>query len=230
MLKDQVSPSQEAEREELVTVAEALSRSPRLSRLLRYLGEKYFQGEIDQLHEYNIATEVFGRSKTASTPEKTQLRGRGPPPAQETQRVLRHRGKESPHPTINSVRNLRSGVYPPGGPGSVQWRKSPAQSNRTADFERRPSLNHRLIAKPAERSGPRPPWSRGSQYALMAAVLLIAAVESIGSLMRRACQRWERRSRSCSGHCAGVPASAGSRGRRIPADSHPCRIHRRAAD
>ena len=65
MLKDQVSPSQEAEREELVTVAEALSRSPRLSRLLRYLGEKYFQGEIDQLHEYNIATEVFGRSKTA---------------------------------------------------------------------------------------------------------------------------------------------------------------------
>jgi hypothetical protein len=57
--------SHEAELAELDTVAEALARSPRLSRLVRYLGEKYFHGEIDQLHEYNIATEVFGRSKTA---------------------------------------------------------------------------------------------------------------------------------------------------------------------
>lgn len=55
----------EAERAELANVAEGLSRSPRLSRLLLYLGEKYFLGESDQLHEYNIATEVFGRSKTA---------------------------------------------------------------------------------------------------------------------------------------------------------------------
>ena len=57
--------SHEAERAELDAVAEALARSPRLSRLVRYLGEKYIQGEGDQLHEYNIATEVFGRSKTA---------------------------------------------------------------------------------------------------------------------------------------------------------------------
>jgi hypothetical protein len=49
---------------ELEAVAAALSRSPRLVRLVRYLSEKYFQGEIDQLHEYNIATEVFERSKT----------------------------------------------------------------------------------------------------------------------------------------------------------------------
>jgi hypothetical protein len=54
----------EAERAELEAVAEALAKSPRLLRLVRYLGEKYFLGEIDQLHEYNIATEVFGRSKT----------------------------------------------------------------------------------------------------------------------------------------------------------------------
>ena len=68
MLENQVSPSQEAEREELDALVEALARSPRLSRLLRYLGEKYFEGEIDQLHEYNIATDVFGRSKTAFDP------------------------------------------------------------------------------------------------------------------------------------------------------------------
>jgi len=65
MPENSVLPSQEAQREELDAVAEALARSPRLSRLVRYLGEKYFQGETDQLHEYNIATEVFGRSKTA---------------------------------------------------------------------------------------------------------------------------------------------------------------------
>ena len=64
MPEDSKLPSQEAERAELEAVAEALARSPRLSRLVRYLGKKYFQGESDQLHEYNIATEVFGRSKT----------------------------------------------------------------------------------------------------------------------------------------------------------------------
>jgi len=57
-------PSRDEERAELEAVAAALTRSPRLVRLVRYLGEKYFQGEIDQLHEYNIATEVFERSKT----------------------------------------------------------------------------------------------------------------------------------------------------------------------
>jgi hypothetical protein len=56
--------SQDAEHAEFDRVQEALARSPRLARLLRYLGDKYFQGESDQLHEYNIATEVFERSKT----------------------------------------------------------------------------------------------------------------------------------------------------------------------
>lgn len=54
----------EAERAELESVAEALAKWPRLSRLLRYMGEKLASGEIEQLNEYNIATEVFGRSKT----------------------------------------------------------------------------------------------------------------------------------------------------------------------
>ena len=45
-------------------VAAALSGATRLARLLNYIGEKYFAGESDQLHEYGIATEVFGRSKS----------------------------------------------------------------------------------------------------------------------------------------------------------------------
>lgn len=54
----------EAERAELERIAEALARWPRLSQLLRYMGQKFFSGEIDQITEYNIATEVLGRSKT----------------------------------------------------------------------------------------------------------------------------------------------------------------------
>jgi hypothetical protein len=62
-----LSPAQE-ERAELEAVAEALSRSPRLVSLLAYMGEKYFRGESAQLKEYNIATEVFGRSATVFNP------------------------------------------------------------------------------------------------------------------------------------------------------------------
>jgi len=57
--------SAEAERAEFQCVVEALATRPRLSLLLRYIGEKFFSGEVDQLNEYNIATEVLGRSKTA---------------------------------------------------------------------------------------------------------------------------------------------------------------------
>ncbi len=53
----------ESERAEFEAVAEALGRSSRLANLLRYMGENYLRGEGDRLTEYNIATEVFGRSK-----------------------------------------------------------------------------------------------------------------------------------------------------------------------
>ncbi len=54
----------EAERAELERVVRALTRWPRLSHLLAYMGEKLSSGDADQLNEYNIATEVLGRSKT----------------------------------------------------------------------------------------------------------------------------------------------------------------------
>lgn len=57
--------SVEAEREEFETVAAALQRAPRLSKLLRYVGEKHFSGHVDELTEFNIATEVLGRSKNS---------------------------------------------------------------------------------------------------------------------------------------------------------------------
>src|SRR5579872_3431618 len=53
------------ERAELERVVLALERSPRLAKLLNFVGQKYLDGEADQITEYNIATEVFGRAKTS---------------------------------------------------------------------------------------------------------------------------------------------------------------------
>jgi hypothetical protein len=53
----------EDERRELETVSAALGNTSRLHRLITYIGEKYLQGKTNDLHEYDIATEVFGRSK-----------------------------------------------------------------------------------------------------------------------------------------------------------------------
>jgi len=66
VLMHQDIPAQFAaeERAELERVVEALARWPRLSGLLRYMGDKLSSGEVDHLNEYNIATEVLGRSKT----------------------------------------------------------------------------------------------------------------------------------------------------------------------
>lgn len=36
-----------------------------MAKLLQFLGERYLAGRIDEISEYNIATEVFGRSKTS---------------------------------------------------------------------------------------------------------------------------------------------------------------------
>lgn len=57
--------SADAERAELETVVAALERSPRLAQLLQFVGRKYLDGQTDQITEYNIATEVFGRAKTS---------------------------------------------------------------------------------------------------------------------------------------------------------------------
>ncbi len=57
--------AQDAERAELDAVAKALARYSRLSHLVLYLGEMYLTGKSGEINEYNIATEVLGRSKTS---------------------------------------------------------------------------------------------------------------------------------------------------------------------
>ena len=68
-----LAQSADQERAELERVVEVLAQWPRLSRLFRYMGEKLFSGEVDHLTEYNIATEVLGRSKTLRFRVPTRL-------------------------------------------------------------------------------------------------------------------------------------------------------------
>jgi hypothetical protein len=49
---------------EIILSSPAFSRSQRMAGLLRYLCSKYFAGESEQVKEYNIAVEVFGRPDT----------------------------------------------------------------------------------------------------------------------------------------------------------------------
>ena len=57
--------SLDAEHAELEAVTKALARYPRLCHLALFLGEMYFSGKSYEINEYNIATEVIGRSKTS---------------------------------------------------------------------------------------------------------------------------------------------------------------------
>lgn len=59
------SHSADTERAELETVVAALERSPRLAKLLNFVGQKSLDGQADEITEYNIATEVFGRAKNS---------------------------------------------------------------------------------------------------------------------------------------------------------------------
>src|ERR1035438_1065546 len=49
---------------EIILSSAPFIRSQRMASLLRYLCHKYFSGESEQVKEYNIAVEVFGRPDT----------------------------------------------------------------------------------------------------------------------------------------------------------------------
>src|ERR1700723_2112701 len=60
---DNAAPPNDRNRAELkaVLASDAFKRSPKLSRLLLYLCEKYFQGLAGQITEYAIGVDVLGR-------------------------------------------------------------------------------------------------------------------------------------------------------------------------
>jgi hypothetical protein len=62
-----------AERAEFELLIAAFSNSPRTVRLLRYIGDNYFARRQDELCEYSIATEVFGRSTAVFDPAEDAI-------------------------------------------------------------------------------------------------------------------------------------------------------------
>jgi len=109
MLLPSSSRSNETERAEWELVLAALSRTPRLSNLLRYIGDLYFNNRINEITEFNIAIEVFGRSKTVFDSSKDSI-------ARVEAYRLRKKLKEyyetdgKDHPTVIS---LPAGSYAP---------------------------------------------------------------------------------------------------------------------
>ena len=73
MTEVSASNSADLERAELEKVLAALSRKPRLVALLSYLAEKTFQGKSNEINEYNIAIQVFGRSETSFESSKDAI-------------------------------------------------------------------------------------------------------------------------------------------------------------
>ncbi|HZP07079.1 MAG TPA: malectin domain-containing carbohydrate-binding protein [Terracidiphilus sp.] len=73
MTEVSASHSADLEHAELEAVLAALARKPRLVALLRYLAEKAFQGKSDEINEYNIAIEVFGRSEKSFESSKDAI-------------------------------------------------------------------------------------------------------------------------------------------------------------
>jgi hypothetical protein len=59
---------------EAVLSSREFVRSPSLAKLLRYLCEKSFSGRIQEIKEFSIATEVFGRDRNISEKGDTVVR------------------------------------------------------------------------------------------------------------------------------------------------------------
>jgi len=69
----QAADSADSQRAEVEAVVAALVRTPRLAKLLVYLADKYFAGKADEIVEYNIATDVFGRSTSTFDPSRDSI-------------------------------------------------------------------------------------------------------------------------------------------------------------
>ena len=170
--------SLDVEHAELEAVTRALSRYPRLSHLALYLGQMYFSGKSNEINEYNIATEVIGRSKTGFDAGQDAI-------ARVEVHRLRKRLKEF-YETDGKDHAVQLSV-PVGTyvPVFVHRAEGPAAANSARTLH-----NRRSAPFPPSESGDRPPEERPGQvgnrrlqqligpdwlYALGAVVLVLAA-------------------------------------------------------
>jgi Malectin domain len=117
----------EEERRELEAIAATLGNSSRLLRLITYIGEKYFQGKTDKLHEYDIATEVFGRSKdTFNAGEDAIVRVEAHRLRKRLTEYYAGEGKDHPiHLSIPPGSYVPIFTRPPSGPAKLESEVGP---------------------------------------------------------------------------------------------------------
>jgi Malectin domain len=69
-----LSPEDEKAELEAILASSLFARTPSLANLLSFLCQKYFQGEADQLKEYTIGVEAFGRAPDFDKKEDSIVR------------------------------------------------------------------------------------------------------------------------------------------------------------
>ncbi len=108
--KGPVDPSSSPERMELLKVLQSrtFARSPRLSRILDYVCTKHFAGETDQLKEYTIGVELFGRSEGFQPRDDSSIRVDMNRLRKQLRKYYRAEGKQDP-----LVISIPSGQYAP---------------------------------------------------------------------------------------------------------------------
>ncbi len=108
--KEPVDSSSSPERTELLKVLQSrtFARSPRLSRILDYICRKYFAGETDELKEYTIAVELFGRSEGFQPRDDSSIRVDMNRLRKQLRKYYRAEGKQDP-----LVISIPSGQYAP---------------------------------------------------------------------------------------------------------------------
>jgi hypothetical protein len=171
--------SSEAERAEFDAVIKAFSESPRLARLLGFVGEKYFLGEIDQINEYNIATEVFGRSKVAfSASEDAIVRVEAHRLRQKLKEFYKSDGKDHPvqicvpFGAYVPVFSCQSTELPPAAPEDTP--RDPEDDNVVQPALERDQPEARNLDRPRRHFFPAIP--RIWMYPIIATVLTLAAL------------------------------------------------------
>jgi hypothetical protein len=86
----------ESERQHIREILDSktFARSPRLARLLDFVCKKYFEGQTDQLKEYTIGVELFGRSETFQPRDDASIRVDMNRLRQQLQKYYRVEGKQ----------------------------------------------------------------------------------------------------------------------------------------
>jgi hypothetical protein len=144
---DTVIPKLETERSQVnqVLSSKTFARSPRLARLLDFVCRKYFDGQTDQLKEYTIGVELFGRPEAFQPRDDASIRV---DMNRLRQQLQKYYGAEGKHDAL--IISIPSGQYVPlfssAEPRDLPRGPSPRGEESRAVAPSPASLNRSFIA------------------------------------------------------------------------------------